>query len=73
MFGRSRRQRPRWDMHIVDNGNVGCPRRQADVDVDQCFVCTAFQDLVTEDEVPYLVCRGAQARVGAELPFRSTF
>lgn len=57
MFGKRSSQLARWVRHIIDSGSVGCPRRQADVDIEQCFMCPAYEDLVTQDGVPYLVCR----------------
>ena len=52
-----RQHRPRGDCHTVDNGNVGCPVRHVDVDIDCCFLCAAFEDLVKHDGLADLYCR----------------
>lgn len=55
---RNRKQRPRWwDAHIVDNGNVRCPRLAQDVDLDQCLVCPSLKDLSSEQGLTYVMCR----------------
>ena len=46
----------RHDLHLIDHGCVGCPRQHRDVDIEHCYLCTAFDDLVTEDGVTYLAC-----------------
>lgn len=67
MFGKRTRNRQQLNRHIIDNGNVGCPRRHADVDIEHCFMCSAFEDLVPEDGVTYLICRGAPVRATAAM------
>lgn len=54
-----RRRQPKIRGRIVDNGRVRCPARGGDVDVDLCFGCPAFRDLVTKEGSTYLDCRPA--------------
>jgi hypothetical protein len=54
------------DAHYIDQGSVWCPVKRADVDVDRCFACGAFRDLVEADGRTYLVCKPAPPPVTPE-------
>ncbi len=53
------------DAHLIDDGNVGCPVRGRDVDIDSCYACGAFQGLdgIAPEDSKYLVCRPAASMV----------
>lgn len=53
------RRRARRHDRPIDAGTVACPIAGTDVDVEQCFTCTAFLRLVEDDErqVTLVRCR----------------
>jgi hypothetical protein len=51
-----REHRPSGTRHFVDNGSVGCPVRQKDVDLDTCLMCAALEGVVKEGEDTVLYC-----------------
>lgn len=53
----NRKRPPVWGSHIVDNGNVGCPRVVQDVEFDECLACPSFRSYSTDQGVTYLICR----------------
>lgn len=53
---RRRQRRPSGDSHVVEGGHVWCPVRHADVNIERCFMCGAFEDLVEEDGSTFLYC-----------------
>ncbi len=50
------RSRRRHGLHVIDQGAVACPRQRRDVNIERCYMCTAFESLVTEDQQTYLAC-----------------
>ena len=67
------RTAPRGDAHIIENGSVGCPVQHRDVDIERCYMCSAFDDLAEEGGERVLLCspRPARQRSGfdAFMPF----
>jgi hypothetical protein len=59
MFRRNRQPHRHRQARVVDNGIVSCSRSTNDVDIDRCYFCPAFEDLVEEGSVSYLTCRPA--------------
>lgn len=55
MFGRN--SRPPRDVHVIDNGNVGCPLLDTDVGIDRCFACAAFLGVLADAHGHQLKCR----------------
>jgi hypothetical protein len=51
--------RVRGDAHRVTKEVVGCPVRRRDVELDVCFMCAAFQDLVSDNDEKLIYCRPA--------------
>lgn len=49
----SRRARPAF----IDGARVGCPLRNADVDIEECMACVKLLRVV-EDDPPRVVCTG---------------
>jgi hypothetical protein len=45
------------DDHVVDRGRVWCRALHRDVDIDHCYSCPAFQDLMRDDRAVVLRCR----------------
>ncbi len=45
------------DQHFIDNGRVGCPVRECDVESDSCVVCTRMIEIDEKAKMPFVRCR----------------
>jgi hypothetical protein len=54
------------DAHYIDQGSVWCPVTRTDVDVDRCFACGAFRELVEAEGRTFLVCKPAPPQISPE-------
>lgn len=48
----------RKSLHLViDNGRVGCPVRNCDVEFDLCAGCRWVRDIDEKADIPFVSCR----------------
>lgn len=52
-------------LHFVEDGRVLCPKA-GDVDIEQCFECTAFLSAGLGGPTPSMRCKGIPASPGLE-------
>lgn len=49
--------RSRSPERVIDNGRVGCPVRNCDVEVDICAGCRWLKQIDEKADIPFVRCR----------------
>lgn len=57
MFAKAKRHNTRESRHFVDNGNVWCPLKKSDIDIENCFRCSALNRVGEIENMMYVQCQ----------------